>query len=251
MDILSLIGALIAVIALFLGQTLDGGHFSSLINAPALLIVVGGSLGAIMVQVPLDIFSRSIVMFRWIFFPPEIDLDKSIKQIVSWGEIARREGLLGLDKSTQNEKNDFSRKAVQLLVDGREPNIIRSTLEVEIETIEEFDFTAAKVYESMGGYTPTLGILGAVMGLIHVMENLSDPTNLGAGIATAFVATIYGVGLANLFLIPVSKKLKRIVTNQSREKEMIMEGLICIAQGENPKNIAIRLQAYNRMYRGI
>ena len=247
MDILSLIGALIAVIALFLGQTLDGGHFSSLINAPALLIVVGGTLGAIMVQVPFDIFSRAIVMFRWVFIPPTVDLNKSINRIVRWGDIARREGILGLDKATRGETDMFSRKAVQLLVDGRDPSIIRSTLEVEIETAEEFDFSAAKVYESMGGYTPTLGILGAVMGLIHVMENLSDPGNLGAGIATAFVATIYGVGLANLFLIPVSKKLKRIVMTQSREKEMIMEGLICIAQGENPRNISVRLQAYNRL----
>ncbi|MDH3326668.1 MAG: flagellar motor protein [Gammaproteobacteria bacterium] len=246
MDILSLIGALIAIIALFLGQTLDGGSFSSLINAPALLIVVGGSLGAIMVQVPVELFVRATVMFRWVFFPPTIDLNKSINRIVTWSEIARREGILGLDKATQNETDIFSRKAVQLLVDGRDPSIIRSTLEVEIETEEEFDFAAAKIYESMGGYTPTLGILGAVMGLIHVMENLSDPGNLGAGIATAFVATIYGVGLANLFLIPVSKKLKRIVMNKSREKEMIMEGLICIAQGENPRNIFVRLQAYNR-----
>ena len=246
MDILSLIGASIAVIALFLGQTMDGGHFSSLINAPALLIVVGGSLGAVMVQVPFDLFSRAVAMFRWVFIPPRVDLDKSIKRVVHWGEIARREGLLGLDKATENEKEEFLRKAVQLLVDGRDPSIIRSTLEVEIETVEEFDFAAAKIYESMGGYTPTLGILGAVMGLIHVMENLSDPGNLGAGIATAFVATIYGVGLANLFLIPISKKLKRIVMTQSREKEMIMEGLICIAEGENPRNITVRLQAYNR-----
>lgn len=249
MDILSLIGAFIAVTALFLGQTLDGGHFSSLVNAPALLIVFGGSLGAVMVQVSYDIFSRSIVMFRWILFPPTVDFDKSINRIVSWAGVARREGILGLEKTTRQGADDFSRKGVQLLVDGRDPSVIRSTLEVEIETVEEFDFTAAKVYESMGGYAPTLGILGAVMGLIHVMENLSDPTNLGAGIATAFVATIYGVGLANLFLIPVSKKLKRIVSDQSREKEMIMEGLIGIAQGENPRNISVRLQAYNRPHR--
>jgi len=251
MDILSLVGAFIAIIALFLGQTLDGGSFASLLNAPALLIVVGGSLGAIMIQVPFELFMRSVVMFRWIFIPPAIDLEKSIDRIVRWGEIARREGILGLDKVTQKEVDNFSRKAVQLLVDGRDPAIIRSTLEVEILTAEEFDFDAAKVYESMGGYTPTLGILGAVMGLIHVMENLSDPTNLGAGIATAFVATIYGVGLANLFLIPVSKKLKRLVIDRSREKEMIMEGLICIAQGENPRNIAVRLQAYNRRSHGV
>jgi len=249
MDILSLIGAFVAVIALFLGQTLDGGHFSSLINAPALLIVLGGSLGAVMVQVPYGIFARAVVMLRWVVFPPVVDFDKSIRRIVSWGGIARRDGILGLDKVTQNESDIFSRKAVQLLVDGRDPVAIRNTLEVEIETLEEFDIAATKVYESMGGYTPTLGILGAVMGLIHVMENLSDPTNLGSGIATAFVATIYGVGFANLFLIPVSKKLKHIVMEQSREKEMIMEGLICIAQGENPRNISVRLQAYNRSSR--
>lgn len=246
MDILSIIGAVVAIVALFLGQTLDGGHFTSLMNAPALLIVVGGSLGAIMVQVPLDLFMRGLAMFRWIFFPPKVEFGQSIKRIVKWGEIARREGILGLEKQIKNGTDSFSGKAVQLLVDGRDPAVIRSTLEVEIETFEEFDLAAAKIYESMGGYTPTLGILGAVMGLIHVMENLSDPSNLGAGIATAFVATIYGVGLANLFLIPFSKKLKRIVLNQSREKEMIMEGIICIAQGENPRNIAVRLQAYNR-----
>lgn len=246
MDILSVLGAFIAVVALFLGQTLDGGQFSSLINAPALLIVVGGSLGAVMVQVPMELFTRAIGMARWVFFPPKVDLNKSINRIVSWGEIARREGILGLDKATQNETDSFSNKAMQLLVDGRDPSIIRSTLEIEIETVEEFDYAAAKIYESMGGYTPTLGILGAVMGLIHVMENLSDPSNLGTGIATAFVATIYGVGLANLFLIPISKKLKRIVMAQSREKEMIMEGFICISQGENPRNISVRLQAYNR-----
>ena len=163
-----------------------------------------------------------------------------------WSELSRKEGILRLEKLIERESDWFVKKALQLLVDGREPLVIRQALEVEIDTYEESQLAAAKVYEAMGGYTPTLGILGAVMGLIHVMENLSDPTNLGQGIATAFVATIYGVGLANLFLIPISRKLQSIVRQNSLEKEMFMEGMILIAQGENPRNVSARLQAYNR-----
>jgi len=249
MDVLSLLGALLAVVALFLAQTMEGGHFSSLINGPAFLIVFGGSLGAIMIQVPMDVFRRAVSMLHWIVFPPENTITKSKNLVVRWSEIARREGILGLEKVSYKKSDSFLQLAIQLLVDGREPDTIRSTLEIEIELEEEFDVLATKVYESIGGYTPTIGILGAVMGLIQVMENLSDPTHLGLGIATAFVATIYGVGLANLFFLPVSKKLLGHVKNRIREKEMIMEGMICIAQGENPRNIAVRLQAYDSKYR--
>lgn len=245
MDKLALLGALLAVVAISLGQTMEGGHFTSLLNAPALIIVVGGSLGAIMIQVPLQTFKRSITMLNWVLTPPKIQWAKSIHKIVIWSEIARKEGILGLEKSLSRENDPFTRKAMQLLIDGREPQTIRNTLEIDLETREDFDYAAAKVYESMGGYAPTIGIIGAVMGLIHVMENLSDPGNLGQGIAVAFVATIYGVGLANLVLIPISKKLKSIVKETIREKEMTMEGIICIASGENPRNITVRLQSYD------
>jgi len=245
MDSLALLGALIAVVAIFIGQTLDGGHINSLLNTPAFLIVVGGSLGATMIQVPLIVFQRAIVMFGWIFFPPTVDWTRTTNKVVMWSEVARKDGILGLDQFISREKDPFSRKAIQLLVDGREPVTIRHTLEIDIDTRENFDNSAAKVFEAMGGYTPTIGILAAVMGLIHVMENLSDPDNLGQGIATAFVATIYGVGLANLLLIPVSRKMYSIVAEKSREKEMIMEGIIGIAAGENPKNIAVRLKSYD------
>ena len=245
MDKLALLGALLAVIAIFLGQTLEGGHFSSLLNAPALIIVVGGSLGAIMIQAPLQVFKRAIAMSSWVLNPPQIKWARSIQKIIVWSEIARKEGILGLEKSLGREDDPFTKKAMQLLIDGREPQTIRNTLEIDLETREDFDYAAAKVYESMGGYAPTIGIIGAVMGLIHVMENLSDPTNLGQGIAVAFVATIYGVGLANLVLIPVSKKLNSIIKDSIREKEMIMEGIICIASGENPRNISVRLQSYD------
>ena len=245
MDKLALLGALLAIIAIYLGQTMEGGHFTSLVNAPALLIVVGGSLGAIMIQVPLITFRRSLAMLSWILSPPKVQWKRSIHKVTAWSETARKEGILGLEDSLRREKDPFTKKAMQLLIDGREPETIRSTLEIDLETREDFDYAAAKVFEAMGGYAPTIGILGAVMGLIHVMENLSDPANLGKGIAVAFVATIYGVGLANLFLIPLSKKFQSIVKDTMREKEMIMEGIICIASGENPRNISVRLQAYD------
>jgi len=246
MDILSVFGALLAALAIILGQTIDGGQYSSLLNMPAFLIVVGGSVGAIMVQVPMATFKHAIKMFHWVVIPPVDSMETTINKIVKWSDIARKEGILSLDRFARIEDDPYTNNALQLLIDGRTPEMIRRTLETEIDTREDFDLIAAKVYEAMGGYTPTLGILGAVMGLIHVMENLSEPSSLGQGIATAFVATVYGVGLANLFLIPVSKKLSHIVYKQTREREMILEGILCISDGENPRNVSIRLNSYLR-----
>jgi chemotaxis protein MotA len=173
-----------------------------------------------------------------------IEAERTIKKIVGWSQTARREGLLGLEIIAEKEQHDLSRKALQLLVDGSEPETIRQILEVDINSTEESHLKAARVYEAMGGYSPTIGIIGAVMGLIHVMNNLADPSALGAGIAVAFVATIYGVGLANLFFLPISNKLKALVDTQTRYQEMIMDGISAIAEGENPRNIEIKLQGY-------
>ena len=151
---------------------------------------------------------------------------------------------MGLESLVETETDNFARKGLQLLVDGSEPEIIRSILEVELDSAEHKDLQAAKLYESMGGYTPTIGIIGAVLGLIHVMQNLADPSALGNGIATAFVATIYGVGLANLVLLPCGSKLKSIVNEQTQLKMMVVEGLISIAEGENPRNIETKLQGF-------
>ena len=131
-----------------------------------------------------------------------------------------------------------------MLVDGGEPEVVRDILMLELEVLESRQLQAAKVYEAMGGYAPTVGIIGAVMGLIHVMQNLSDPSKLGAGIATAFVATIYGVGLANLLFLPVAAKLKALIQLHSQSREMIIEGITAIAEGENPRNVEIKLQGY-------
>ena len=244
MDILSITGIILGVGAVLIGQQLEGGHIAALINGPAALIVLGGTTGAALLQTPMPVFVAAVRSFKWIFSPPTMIPDEAIEKIIEWSNIARREGLLGLEAASETEEDMFARKGLQLLVDGSEPETIRSILETEVESKEHFETQAAKVWEGMGGFSPTIGIIGAVMGLIHVMENLSDPSQLGAGIAVAFVATIYGVGAANLILIPAGTKLKAIAAERSRFREMIMEGIISIAEGENPRNIEVKLQGY-------
>ncbi len=244
MDILTLIGVVVGIGAILVGQSLEGGNIDSLLNGPAMLIVLGGTMGAVMVQTQLSTFLYSIRMAVWIVLPPKLAVLAAVENIISWSNIARKEGLLGLEAVVESESDPFSRKGLQLLVDGSEPEVIRSILEVEIDSDEKSALDAARLYEIMGGYTPTIGIIGAVLGLIHVMQNLADPSSLGAGIATAFVATIYGVGLANLLLLPIGGKLKGIIGQQSRMREMIVEGLISIAEGENPRNIETKLNGY-------
>jgi len=244
MDILSILGLVIGLGAILLGQFLEGGHIGSLLNAPAIIVVAGGTIGAVMLQSPLTIFTRSLRMLIWIFLPPHVDPEQTMAAIVDWSKVTRKEGLLGLERLVEEEPDPFARKGLQLLVDGNEPEVIRSSLEVELFAKESQDIEAAKVYEGMGGYSPTIGIIGAVMGLIHVMGNLSDPSQLGGGIAVAFVATIYGVGLANLIFLPTANKLKLLVKQRSMHYEMIIEGLVAIAEGENPMNIQSRLEGY-------
>ncbi len=242
MDPLTIMGLLIAVSAILAGQHLEGGSIASLVNGPALLIVAGGTLGAAMVQSPLPVFMRSMRMLVWIVRPPAPPITATLEQLVEWGHIARKDGLLGLEKLVEHAEDLFTRKGLQLLVDGNEPQTIRDMLELDIGAREHAEMQAARVFDGMGGYAPTIGIIGAVMGLIHVMGNLSDPARLGGGIAVAFVATIYGVALANLFLIPAANKLKTLIHEQSRYQEMIAEGIVAIAEGENPRIIATRLQ---------
>lgn len=244
MDFLSLIGILIALLAILGGNWLEGGHVASLLNGPAMAIVLGGTIGAILLQTPIPIFVRAMRMSGSVFRPPKLPVDETIEKIVEWSKIARRDGLLGLENATSNEKDRFIRKGVDLLVDGNEPELIRSMLEVELDSRESKDLQATRVFESMGGYAPTIGILGAVMGLIHVMQNLGDPEKLGGGIATAFVATIYGVGLANLFLLPFANKLKNQIAQRTLYLEMVIEGIVSIAEGENPRHIETKLQGF-------
>jgi chemotaxis protein MotA len=244
MDRISPIGLILSIAAILGGQALEGGHVSSLLQVTAFIIVVGGTLGAVMLQCSPAIFMAGMRLLPWVFRPPQTEFQGLLDQIVQWGNTARRGGLLALEPSIDALNDGYTRKGIQLLVDGAEPAVLRSSLELDVETYEEFHKQAAKVWESAGGYAPTIGILGAVLGLIHVMENLSDPTKLGAGIAVAFVATIYGVGSANLIFLPIANKLKGIVARQVKLKEMLIDGLEAIANGENPRNIQMRLEGY-------
>jgi chemotaxis protein MotA len=187
---------------------------------------------------------RAMRMFRWVFQPPAHDRVAVIAQIVEWSTTARKQGLLGLESQVQQQEDPFLRKGLQMVVDGVEPESIRQMLEIDLHGQSSRDLAAAKVFEGMGIYAPTLGIIGAVLGLMAVMKNLADPSKLGHGIAAAFTATIYGIGSANLALLPMASKLKGLVHSQTEEREMVIEGLIAIAQGENPRNIEARLNGY-------
>jgi len=244
MDKISVLGLLIGLLAIVGGQILEGGHVGSLSQPTALLIVVGGTLGAVMLQSPFATFMRGMRMVKWVWFPPVVNHQLLIQQVSNWSQVSRREGLLALEGMINQLKDDFARKGLQLLVDGAEPERLREVLDVAINTFEDEMRLSAKVWEAAGGYSPTIGILGAVMGLIHVMENLSDTSKLGAGIAVAFVATIYGVGLANLVYLPMANKLKAHIARLVVQREMIVDGLIGIANGDNPRIIESRLKGY-------
>jgi chemotaxis protein MotA len=241
-DLLSLSGVTVALVAVLLGQHLEGGSVMTLLNGPAILIVVGGSIGATMLQSPLPVFVRAMSMLVWVIRPPQMQAEKQMKEIVRWAQLARREGLLGLEEVVESVRDAYARKGLQLVIDGNDPESIRETLELDAMARERHDMNAAKVIDGMGGYAPTLGILGAVMGLIEVMNNLADPAMLGQGIAVAFVATVYGVGLANLVLIPAANKLKALVREQARHKELVTVGIMAIAAGDNPRTVEARLQ---------
>ena len=244
MDMLSILGVIIAFGAILGGNYLEGGHIQSLFNGPAALIVIGGTVAAIMLQTPFLMLKRGLLMLKWVFIPPYVSLEDGIEKVVSWSMRARKEGLLGLEAAVEKEQEAFAEKGLQLLVDGAEPDVIRNVLELDLIAKERFDLSSAKMYDGMGGYCPTIGIIGAVMGLIHVMSNLADPASLGSGIATAFVATIYGVAFANLLFFPIGSKLKTLIQQQSHYRELLIEGLVAISEGENPRSIELKLRGF-------
>lgn len=244
MDVLSLVGIVLALLAVLGGNVIEGGHLGSLVNLPAFLIVLGGTIGAIILQHSGAVLKRGMKQLAWVILPPRLNYDEGAQQIIEWSQIARKEGLLGLEEAAERYDDEFQKKGLQLLVDGAEAESIRYVLELEIGSRERRELQAAKLFDAMGGYAPTLGILGAVLGLIHVMGNLEDPSKLGPGIATAFVATIYGVAFANLLFFPVANKIRTIVSDQCHYREMLTEGIVAIAEGENPRSIELRLQSF-------
>ncbi|VEG90660.1 flagellar motor protein [Legionella spiritensis] len=246
MDGLTFLGLMTGFLAIIVGQMIEGGQINSLLNLPALLIVLGGTMGAVMVQTPLNTFKRAFKIIPWIFLPPKRSFEQTKVQLVELARKARQFGLLSLEEHIESEKNLLLRQGLELLVIGVDKQTIRQILETEIDRREAHDLHAAHVFESMGGYSPTIGILGAVLGLIQVMGNLASPSELGAGIAVAFVATIYGVGLANLVFLPVANKIKSCVRDQIHHDEMLIEGLVSMAGGESPNMLNLKLNNFGQ-----
>ncbi len=245
MDKLAVLGLVISLTGILAGQLLEGGDLSILIQGAAFLIVFGGTLGAVMLQSPLQVFTLAVRMARWVFVTPQQSSHQElIRKITAWSAVARVDGILALEGNIENESDLFLRKGLQLLVDGYSAEKIREVLNVDIHAWQQLRWQAASVWEAAAGYSPTIGIIGAVLGLTHVMQNLSEPAKLGSGIAVAFIATIYGVSLANLLYLPMANKLKAIITQQADMREMLVDGFTAIANGDNPRLIETRLQSY-------
>lgn len=243
-DFNSIVGIVLALAAIMGGQMLEGGHIGALLQAAAFLIVMGGTVGAVLLQSPVKVLINGVKMSKWVFVPPKKPSQILIKQVVGWSYLSKKEGFLVLEGHADSVTDPLAKKGLQLLADGSRAEKLREILEIEVEAEVSFQRQSAKIWEAAGGYAPTIGILGAVLGLIHVMENLSDPDLLGSGIAVAFVATIYGVGLANLFFLPIANKLKSIINEQLVMREVLIDGLVAIADGENPRLIENRLMSY-------
>jgi chemotaxis protein MotA len=244
MDWASLAGLALALGGILSGRLLEGGQLGSLLQPAAFAVVAVGTCGAVLLQSGIASFVRGVKMLRWIFFPPADDLDELVVEIKIWSATARREGLLSLERHLSLTDDPFIAKGLRMAIDGIDPHKLRDILDAEISSYERRERQAARIWEAAGGYAPTIGILGAVLGLIHVMENLSEPAKLGSGIAVAFVATLYGVGLANLVLLPIANKLKAIVMREVARREMMAEVFFSIASVDNARVIEERLLAY-------
>ncbi|QWD32938.1 flagellar motor protein [Polynucleobacter paneuropaeus] len=244
MDWASLGGIALALIGILIGESIDGGRISSLLQPSAFVIVTFGTFGAVLLQSRPVNFRNGIGKLKYVFREPEDQRTSLALEISQWSLVVRKEGVLKLEKHMNEVEDIFVKKILRLVIDAAPPQTIKEVGANDIYQYELNERNAIKIWDSAGGYAPTIGILAAVMGLIHVMENLSDPTLLGSGIAIAFVSTIYGVGLANLFFIPVANKLKTLLQLEVSKYEMLVESLASIAYGEHTKVIEDRLSGY-------
>ncbi len=244
MDFGIVIGLVVALGAIIGGNIMEGGHLESLIGVPAFVIVIGGTVGAVIVQFPLATCKAALRASFKLLKPPKREPHKLVDEIVNMAQLARKEGMLGLERVANEASHPLLRKGVLMAVDGCDSEVIRSTLETVIAQDEHHVENSAKVFEAAGGYCPTVGIIGAVLGLIHVMGNLSDIDKVGAGIAAAFVATIYGVAAANLVFLPTAGRLKVRQAEETNQMELIVEGILAIQAGLNPKLVRERLAAF-------
>ena len=250
MDTSSLMGVLLALAGILAGLLLEGGHFGRILQPTAAMIVFGGTAGAVMLQFPLaTIITAGRRLFRVFFYRTETG-EAAVKQLVSFANKARRNGIVSLDQDLAAIHDPFLKQAIMLAVDGTEPSELRRIMELQIDNQYELEEKIPAVFESAGGFSPTIGIIGAVLGLIQVMQHLDHIDEVGRGIAVAFVATIYGVAAANLFLLPAAGKLRLRARDEQALKEMMLEGVASILEGMNPRILEIKLNSFLSAPRG-
>ena len=245
MDWGSVVGLILGIGGILVGQKLEGGHLSSLVQPAAFVIVVVGTMGAVLLQSGMSPFWRALSLLGKAFARPEEDTELA-RNMALWSASARREGFLSLERYLTAESDPFVQQGLRLVIDGVDPATMRELLHQEISAYEARERLAVRVWESAGGYAPTIGILGAVLGLIHVMENLTDPSKLGSGIAVAFVATIYGVGLANLVFLPIGARLRAFLGREVQKREMLTDAFVAIAHSESTRVIEERMLIYRK-----
>ncbi len=246
MDVTTLAGLALGVAGILVGQALEGGHLGSILQATAAIIVLGGTFGAVMVSFPKKDFVRGLKMAGLAFRDGHVDLGSVTSHLVELATVARRDGVLALEGRLAEIEDPFLRQGLSYVVDGVDAAVARSALEAAMDAEHQESLAASRVWEAAGGYSPTIGIIGAVLGLIHVMENLNDPSKLGGGIAVAFVATVYGVATANLVYLPIAAKLKRKLALALEAKVVITEGVLAIQEGLNPRVLEEKLRAFTR-----
>ncbi|CAM2936695.1 flagellar motor protein [Paenibacillus sediminis] len=244
MDITIIAGLIFGLAALIGGFLWEGGQFGGLMQATAALIVFGGTIAAVIISFPASKLRTIPAALRMAFGRQEIDHESLINDLVNMATTARRAGVLELERVANNHPNDFVREGIGLVVDGTDQALVKELLELEIDKEEAKHEGYAKIFESAGGYAPTMGIIGTVMGLIHVLSSLTDPTQLGPAIAVAFTATLYGVASANLIFLPIASKIKERSQEELQHLEMILQGVLSVQNGENPILIRKKLMTF-------
>jgi chemotaxis protein MotA len=237
-------GVVLGVGGIVGGLLLEGGKLSQILQPTAAMIVFGGTIGAVLIQFPLPMVMRAARHLARIFFEPTPNDLLRVQELVEFAKQARRDGIVSLDNKLNQIAEPFLKKSLMLAVDGTEPQELRDIMELELDHQEELEDRIPQVFESAGGFSPTIGIIGAVMGLIQVMQHLDKIDEVGRGIAVAFVATIYGVGAANLFFLPSAGKLRARIREEQVVREMTVEGVVCILEGMNPRMLEIRLLGF-------
>ena len=243
-DLMTVIGLAVAMIGLSGGLILEGGEFKDVQQFTAALIVFGGTLGAVLVSTPTASVWSAARRARTVVMAQDPAFHEVLERIIQCSVKARRSGIVSLEDEITPEDDEYLRKGIGLAVDGVDTAQIRDMLELDLRLAEEAADRDAKVFEHAGGYAPTIGIMGAVMGLMQVMKHLENIAEVGRGIAVAFVATIYGVGVANLLLLPAAAKIRARSALETKLREMAIEGVVCVAEGLNPRLIRLKLAAF-------